>query len=159
VTFWALTREQDLDLAMLGLTCRVGEGVLGAVYASMTLGLLSIATAAGPDAADPAAESLLGSFVLDARSWSPVVCGIFFAVGSTLFCWLLLKGRTIPVPLAWLGVLASVLLVAALPLQLAGILGSPATQLIWVPMAAFEIPLALWLLVKGVAHPASAKER
>jgi hypothetical protein len=29
----------------------------------------------------------------------------------------------------------------------------------WIPMAAFEIPLGLWLLVKGVARPAHAEER
>src|SRR5829696_5966273 len=52
---------------------------------------------------------------------------IFFAVGSTLFCWLLLRGRLIPAALAWLGVLASVLLVVVLPLQLAGVLHSPLT--------------------------------
>ena len=32
------------------------------------------------------------------------------------YTWLLLRGRTVPVPLAWLGALASVLLVVALPL-------------------------------------------
>ena len=60
----------------------------------------------------------------------------------------------IPVALAWLGVLASVLLVVGLPLQLAGVLRASAIQLMWLPMAAFEIPLALWLLIKGVATPA-----
>ena len=48
---------------------------------------------------------------------------LFFAVGSTLFCWLFLRGRLIPAALAWLGVFASVLLVVALPLQYAGLLG------------------------------------
>jgi hypothetical protein len=48
------------------------------------------------------------------------VTATFFAVGSTLFSWLLLRGRMIPVPLAWLGVLASVLLVVLLPLEAAG---------------------------------------
>ena len=28
------------------------------------------------------------------------------------------------------------------------------TSLMWIPMAAFEVPLALWLLVKGVTMPA-----
>jgi hypothetical protein len=37
-----------------------------------------------------------------------------------------------------------------LPLQLAGFLRGAVTQLVWIPMAAFEIPLAVWLLVKGV---------
>ena len=78
---------------------------------------------------------------------------IFFAVGSLLFSWLLLRGRMIPVALAWLGVLASVLWVVGLPLQLIGVLPDSVTWFIYLPMAAFEIPFALWLLIKGVALP------
>ena len=78
---------------------------------------------------------------------------IFFAVGSLLFSWLLLRGRMIPVALAWLGVLASVLWVVGLPLQLIGILPESITWFIYIPMAAFEIPFALWLIIKGVALP------
>ncbi len=78
---------------------------------------------------------------------------IFFAVGSLLFTWLLLRGRMIPAALAWLGVLASVLWVVGLPLQLIGVLPESATWYIYLPMAAFEIPFALWLLIKGVALP------
>src|SRR6266581_8228830 len=55
VTLYALTREQDRDLAMLGLTCRVAEGVTGAASIPTTLGLLAIATAVGTNAPDPAA--------------------------------------------------------------------------------------------------------
>jgi hypothetical protein len=57
----------------------------------------------------------------------------------------------VPVPLAWLGVVASVLLIVGLPLQLVGVLRGPVTQLMWLPGAAFEITLALWLLIKGLA--------
>jgi hypothetical protein len=83
---------------------------------------------------------------------------IFFAVGSTLFSWLLLRGRMIPTPLAWFGVIASVLLVVVLSLQLAGLFGpanwaSSATWLVWLPMLVFEVVLSLWLLIKGVAIP------
>jgi len=83
----------------------------------------------------------------------------FFAVGSTIFSWLLLRGRMIPVALAWLGVLASVLLVIILPLQLAGLFGGPmswsasVTWLIWLPILVYEVVLALWLLIKGIAMP------
>lgn len=86
---------------------------------------------------------------------------IYFAVGSTIFSWLLLRGRMIPAPLAWLGVIASVLLVAILPLQLIGLFGGPmswsasVTWLVWLPMLVFEVALALWLLIKGVAMPAA----
>ncbi|MBI4501026.1 MAG: DUF4386 family protein [Gemmatimonadetes bacterium] len=125
--------------------------MLGA-FPVTTVGLLWLATErGGADAPDPAAAYALGALLLKGAGWKTIVGATFFAVGSTLFSWLLLRGRMIPVALAWLGVLASILLVVGLPLQLAGVLGGSATQLMWLPMAAFEIPLALWLLIKGVA--------
>jgi len=87
---------------------------------------------------------------------------IFFAVGSTLFSWLFLRGRLIPAALAWLGVFASVLLVVVLPLQKVGLFGGPTNWasamawLIWLPALVFEVTLALWLLIKGVAAPAAS---
>jgi len=154
VALYGITRDEDHDLAVLALACRVGEGVLGAIPLT-TLGLLWLATArGGADAPDPAAASALAAFLLKVGVWKTTIGATFFAVGSTIFSWLLLRGRMIPVALAWLGVLASVLLVVGLPLQLAGVLRASAIQLMWLPMAAFEIPLALWLLIKGVATPA-----
>ena len=82
---------------------------------------------------------------------------IYFTVGSLFFSWLLLRGRLIPVLLAWLGVIASALLIVILPLQLVGLFGgstswaSSVTWLIWLPMLIYEVALALWLIVKG-AH-------
>jgi hypothetical protein len=82
---------------------------------------------------------------------------IYFAVGSTIFAWLLLRGRMIPTALAWLGVIASAVLVVLLPLQLLGLFGgarawsSPVTWLVWLPLLVFELTLALWFLTKGVA--------
>ena len=47
VTLYSLTRDQDRDLALLALTCRIAEGVSG-MDVSRALGLLWLAT--GPDA-------------------------------------------------------------------------------------------------------------
>ena len=149
VTLYAITRDEDPDLALLGLTCRVGEGLIGAASIPATVALLQLATATGQAAPDGAATQALAAFVLEQ---TPLVSALFFAVGSTLFSWLLLRGRAIPIALARLGVLASVLLVVGLPLQLADVLHGPLTQLMWIPMAAFEIPLGFWLLLKGVAR-------
>ncbi len=80
----------------------------------------------------------------------------FFAVGSLFFSILLLRGRVIPSGLGWLGVIASALLTALLPLQLGGLFGGTmnwsgtVTWIVWMPMLFFELGLALWLLVKGV---------
>lgn len=147
VTLHAITREQDPDLAMLGLVCRVGEGVLGALPVT-TLGLLWLAQVPSP-VADTALAEAMAALLGKIGGWQTTISAILFAVGSTSFCWLLLEGRAIPIPLAWLGVAASVLLVVILPLQLAGVVrGAP---VIWAPMALFEIPLAVWLMVRGVA--------
>ncbi|SRR6266496_3925856 len=153
VTLYSITHDQDPDLAMLALTCRVAEGVIGAVSLLRPLGRLWLATAAGADAPDPAAANALGAFLLKLPSWNSTLGATFFAVGSLLFSYLLLRGRMIPVPLAWVGVFASIVIVVGLPLQLVEILHSPITQLMWLPMLAFEVPLGLWLLIKGVAMP------
>jgi len=119
VTLYAITRDQDRDVAMLALMCRVVEAVPG--------------------------------------DWG----AIFFTVGSTLFSWLLLRGRMIPAALAWLGVLASAAMLAILLVQRAGLLrggvswSSSLTWVLWFPLLIFEVTLAVWLIVKGVRAPAS----
>jgi hypothetical protein len=154
VTLYAITRDQDPDLAMLVLTCRTAEGVIGAVSLPRTVGRLWLATAAGADAPDPAAANALGAILLKLPSWSTTLGATFFAVGSTIFSYLLLRGRIVPVGLAWLGVLASILAVVVLPLELVDVLRGPITELMWLPMLAFEVTLALWFIIKGAAMPA-----
>lgn len=147
VTLYAITREQDADLALLALACRVAEGVVGAAGLSRTLALVRLATTTAADASGEAAAHALGAHLLRGDM---ALTATFFAVGSALFCYLLLRGRMIPVPLAWLGVVASALLVVVLPLQLAGFLRGPITLVAWLPMLAFEVPFALWLILRGV---------
>jgi hypothetical protein len=115
-----------LAIALYGITRDV----------SADLSLLAMACRVG--------EGVLGAAGAGVKS------AFFFAVGSTVFCYLLLRGRLIPRVLAWLGLMASVLLVMLLPVRLADALPLVAVQLMWVPMAAFEIPTAIWLLAKGV---------
>jgi hypothetical protein len=153
VTLYSITRDQDPDLAMLAMTCRVAEGVIGAVSLPTMVGKLWLATAIGPDAPDPAAANALGAVLFKLPSWSSTLAATFFAVGSTLFAYLLLRGRIVPVALAWLGVASSVLVMVCLPLQLVGILHSPITDFMWLPMLAFEVTFALWLIIKGAAMP------
>jgi hypothetical protein len=154
VTLYGITRDEDPDLAMLALTCRVGEGVLGAIFILATLGLLWLGTAVGANAPEAVAAHALAAFLLKVQAWNITIGGTLFAVGSTIFSYLFLRGRMIPVALSWLGVLASVLLVMSLPLQLAGFFGGPFFNLVWLPMFVFEVTIAFWLLIKGVAKRA-----
>ena len=118
VTLYAITREQDRDLAMIAMLCRVLEAVPGQGE-------------------------------------------IYFAVGNTIFCWLLLKGRMIPAALALLGVVASAALSLLVLAQTGGLFGgrmlwsSPVTWFVWLPVLVFELSFAFYLLTK----PASLASR
>ena len=148
VTLYTITREVDSDLAMLAMSFRLGEGVIGGVSVQRSLGLLWLATGADGNLPDSMTSHALGALFLS-NGGLGLVGALFFAMGSAIFSWLLLRGRMIPAVLAWLGVVASVLWIVGLPLQLVGILRGPAIWL-YIPMAAFEVPFALWLLIKGV---------
>src|SRR5258705_10208689 len=150
VALYGITQDQDNELAMLGLLCRVAEGVLIATLIPNSQGLLWLASVrAGGDVPDVATTNAL-AFLL--APGAPVGA-IFFAVGSAIFSYLLLRGRMIPVSLAWWGVLSSALLVILVPLQVAGFLTGPLAGYQWVPAIAFAPVFALWLLIKGVATP------
>lgn len=139
------------SLALSGQTQATGVLTLLENFSALVLGvtLYAITREQGP---------ALAMLALTCRVLEAVhsEAAIFFAVGSMLFSWLLLRGRMIPVPLAWLGVISSALLVVILPLQLAGLFGGSmswsgaVTWLVWLPMLIFEVVLALWLLIKGV---------
>jgi hypothetical protein len=150
VTLYGITRDEDNELAMFGLVCRAGEGILGAI-AIDTNGLLWLATARGPGAPDPASATAIGTLLLKLGSWQVNSAATLFAVGSTVFCYLLLRGRMIPTLLAWIGVIGSAIVAVGVPLESVGILrGSPA-QLMFIPIAIFEITVAFWFIIKGVA--------
>ncbi len=153
VTLYAITRDVDPDLALLAMTCRVGEGVIGAASLPKVVGKVWLATAAGADAPDPASAAALGAFLMKLPDWTSSLAATFFAVGSTIFACLLLRGRIVPVGLAWLGVFASILVVAILPLEFVGITLGVVNKLMWLPMLVFEVTLALWLIFKGAALP------
>jgi Domain of unknown function (DUF4386) len=158
MTLYAITRDENHELALLGFACRVGEGVVGS-FPLTTLGLVWLSTSSGPGAPDAATAAGIGAFLMKVEVWQTTTAATLFAAGSTVFCYLLLRGRLIPIALAWLGVVASIVLLAGLPLQLAGFLRGPATVVMWLPMLAFEVPAGVWLLVKGVAAPARGRAR
>ncbi len=152
VTIYSLTRDIDRELALLAFCCRLTEGVIGAFAAIRMLGLLSVATASAAAAAPDAAQAV-GGVLLQADGANTVVAATCFAVGSTIYCWLFLHARSIPLWLAWLGVAASMLLVVGLPLQILAVLQGAFTVYIWIPALVFELTFAFWLIFRGVAAP------
>jgi hypothetical protein len=146
-----------LDFPTLFMSNKNAAAVLtmfGAVNALvLAVALYGVTREVMPDLALLAMVCRVGEGILGASQAGPVRGGFFFAVGSTIFCYLLLRGRLIPTGLAWLGLGASVLLVVLLPATLGGVLHRPFSDLIWAPMAAFEIPAGFWLIMRGVRMP------
>ena len=134
VTFYALTREVDREIALLAFTCRVVEGVCNAGSTAAKLGAMQLPSAG----------------LLQATGWLGTVSGTIFAVGSTLFAYLFLRGRSIPVPLARLGIAGSLIVVPIFLLRAFGFVSGRAVWLTSMPLIAFELILALWLLIRGV---------
>jgi hypothetical protein len=149
VALYGITRDEDHEIALLAMICRFGEGLLAAIGVLLALGLLWLS---GTQSVDAGGAQALGALLLHAGAWNTTICATLFAVGSTLFSYLLLRGRMIPVWLAWLGVIASVLLVIALPGQLIGSIEA-ISMTVWLPMLVFEVVLGLWLMIKGAAAP------
>lgn len=154
VTLYALTRDEDRDLAMIAVCCRLSEGVIAAISALGTLHLLSVARASTAAGSDAAIAQVYGALLLNDGGRSESIAATCFVLGSTIYAYLFLRARSIPVALAWLGVIASVLLLLALPLELVGLFKVP--FLLWMPMLVFEVALALWLMIKGVAVRATS---
>ena len=149
VSLYGITRDEDHELAVLALSCRIAEGVINAISTAVPLGLLWIATD------DSRASIAVAAFLLKSGDWTMNISATCFAVGSTIFAYLLLRGRIIPVWLAWLGVAGSALLVVAIPMQLVDVLHAPVTDLMYLPVAAFEVIAGFWLLFKGCGGAAA----
>lgn len=152
-TLYALTRDEDREIALFGFAFRVGEGIVG-IFPATTLGLLWLSAASAPGALDDTAANTIGAFLLEYGGWQASTSALLFSFGSLAFAWLFLRGAMIPRVLARLGVVASVLLVILLPLQMAGWVGGTAMMAVmWLPMLVFELILAFWLIIRGAALP------
>ncbi len=149
ITMYALTRDVDNELAIAAMVSRIIEGTIGIVAVAQTLALMWLAT----EGANTADTTAIASLLFKSGSWTFLLAGFCFAVGSLIFSILFVRGRSIPVALGWIGVVASALLVIVLPLEMTRFV--KAGILVWIPMIFFEVPLAFWLILKGT-HPAKA---
>jgi hypothetical protein len=67
VALYGITRDEDHELAILAMSCRLSEGVINAIGTAASLGLLWLATGTVPDAA---AGKTIAAFLLEYDGWS-----------------------------------------------------------------------------------------
>jgi hypothetical protein len=154
VAFYVMLKPVGSGKALLAAFWRLGEAV---ILGHMTLNsmvvvhILSHSARLAGFSVDQ--THTLVSIYLGAQGAEFSIGLVFYALGSTLFCYLLLKSRYIPSILAWWGLLGSVVsLLSALT-----IIVFPAASGIapncYIPVGTFEIVTGFWLLFRGIRLP------
>ena len=139
--YYALRPVQNL-LAASALGFRLLEAALGLI-ATVT-GFAGVQAELAP--------SSLGKAALDLAHWSDATAfrAFVFTIGSTIFFYLFVKSCYIPRILAWWGLFASVVALAACLTHLLDPSFPAMTMYAWLPMLLAETSTGLWLLIKSV---------
>src|SRR5229473_3067192 len=98
------------------------------------------------------ADSSLGTLLLHLAHWDnkTAFAAFVFTIGSTIFFYLFVKSGSIPRVLAWWGLFASVVAMAACLMHLLQPSFPAMTMYAWIPMLLAETSTGLWLLIKSV---------
>ena len=145
VTLYRLTKIVDPTLALLAMMFRVGEGLVGSLAILSKVELMRLATA---KTTDSAIARIFGDYIFNRPD--QLFSEFCFVVGGFIFAYLFLRGHLIPSLLAWIGVVSIGIQMVCVPLQIAGFMSSSVVDLLWLAVMAYEIPLGIWLIVKGV---------
>ena len=160
ITIYGLTREVDRELAIMALCWRVAEGVVIVMATMILITSMTIASIVSKgDTAYAQPMIAIAEVIYQVEGSTGFLAALCFALGSTIYCYLFLRGRSIPTWLAWLGLISSIILVALLPLRIAGILDGLVVTIMWLPMLLFELIFSVWLLTKGVEQPVRIDSR
>jgi hypothetical protein len=143
---YSTLKKQHEGLALTAFGLYVLEGALIAVKMLLLFSLLAFSrkfiAAGSPASLEPAA-----GIMYEVLLYVSKMLNFAFCLGGTIFYALLVKARSVALPLSiWglvsaQGVLAGVLL---------GLFGVTAPVFLYVPYIPFEFVIAVWILVKGV---------
>ena len=158
VLLWGLhviLKPINRNVAMLAAFFRLMENAIAAgtiVFAFVALRLL--ARTPYLQAFDPPQLAVLSRVIMGGHGTGLSVAFIFLGLGSTIFSYLWLKSGYIPRAIAWLGILASLLMtVFGLTAMVLPALGTAVGLTYMTPMFFYEVGLGIWLLVKGLKGP------
>lgn len=157
VLFWGIyviLKPVNRDLALLGAFLRIVENAILAMTTLTALIALRLLSGAGYLRAVPLEELQVHARVFLAAYGSGLFIGfIFLGLGTAVFSYVWLKSGYIPRPLAWLGIIGSLLL----SLGTAAIIIFPPLGAMglahMLPLGLFEVGLGFWLMFKGLRAP------
>lgn len=152
VMLFATLKRVDFNLALLGLSFRLGEAFIAGIAEMSSLFLLSIGQAyTSTGAADPAFFHTLGSLFTQFDEWGYTTAATFFVVGNLAFYTLFFKARSIPRLFSVWSIIGSIIALVGYSLQALGVISAGTADLLAFPII-IEIPIGFWLLIKGAKN-------
>jgi hypothetical protein len=149
VALYIVLKPVSKNLALLAMSWRLGEAILGGVtvFVSSIIFLIVNSRDHMTMFTPEQLQALVGLF-LNVRSAGLTVVIVFLCLGTVVFCYLFYKSRYIPRWLAIWGMLSFLLMLIQ---SFAGILApNNSLMLFGAPAILFEIFIGLWLLFKGI---------
>jgi hypothetical protein len=155
VALYLVLSPVSRGLALLGAFWRLVDCAVLAISALAQFSALRLLTwSHPPQALGPDQLQAQARLLLEFRGEAMSVGWVFLGLGSIVFSWLWLRSRYVPRPLAAWGVFASALLavgpLVAFADPAAGRVISPGYM---IPMFFYEVPLGLWLVLRGIREP------
>ena len=158
VLIWGLyviLKPINRDGALLGAFFRIAEqAILATTTLTAFIALRLLGRAEYLQAADPTQLQVLARVFVSIYGVGLSVGFVFLGLGSAVFSYVWLKSGYIPRALAWLGIVASLLLsgMSLITIVFPGVYAVLGMTYM-VPMFFYEVGLGLWLLIKGLRTP------
>jgi len=152
VALFPFLRKYNESIALGHLFFRFLEAVFISIGVISVLSLLTLSQDFVASAPNASALQASGILLLAVHQWTFILGpNLLLGANTVLYSYLLYKSRLVPRPLAGLGITGAILVLIAALLQISGItrFGSALPALLAMPVAAYEMILAAWLIVKG----------
>ena len=147
--FFPILKKQHEGMALGYVATRILEGVLIAAGTVSAALMLALSKGFGPDATAAGVEPV-ADVLFAAREWTywfgPMAV---FSVSALILNWLLYRSRVVPAWLSIWGFIGGVLLLISAFLEMFGQALGWWQTFFTVPIAANEMVLAIWLIIKG----------
>jgi hypothetical protein len=148
IALFILLKPVNEGLSLLAAFWRLGETVILGYMVYNSMMVLQLLKDPGYSGAFTANQ--LHGFVrlyFDAQGAGFTIGLLFYSLGSTLFCYLLLRSRYIPKGLSWWGMLGS----ALAGINILAVMVAPRLEAVlmpagYIPVGLFEIAAGFWLL-------------
>ena len=158
IVIYPVLKKHNETLALGYVGARIFEGFFSTINIINILFLLSLSrefvTSAAP--VDSYFQTS-GALLLAGFDWGSILLDFPFTIGALVLNYVLYKSKLVPRWLSALGLVGAALWLTDAFLRVFS-LSSPSLEILALPIAAQEMILAAWLIIKGFNTPATALE-